>query len=499
MHRSFTYNASFISQQMTQQQKPASAGPADGLGSLPEAPSREPSVGYPELGSIATRQADKDRRSASPEAEAQEARSELREVEHKATRESCSLGAPVRQTVAVRFMQGRRGVQEDRHIVVNDIKTLVEPGAKLEVDSWGVSPASLVALFDGHRGVVCSDFCASNFASKLADLLTRKLPEQVAAKQLKGSQTPATSPSSGGSQNSGGGPEKAETIIPLSASSFTGPAPHGPVIDSCCCRPLRGLLPSLPDGLQRLMPSLYHRLFSAFKQTDKEFIDKFKVKANAGCTAVALLTLGRIGVVCWVGDSRAIAGVHETPQGPSAEATRGSPSADSGPARLVAVRLTEDHKPNRPEEKARIEKAGGHVVVVGGVPRVAPSDYQERTKRMKHEQCTMGGASQQPSTLLAVSRSFGDRDLKAEGLISCTPEAVLVPLTPSLRFILLACDGVWDALSDQEAVDIVSAHLHDADEATSKVVKAAFDKGSQDNLTAILVVFDAPETLPASH
>lgn len=54
-----------------------------------------------------------------------------------------------------------------------------------------------------------------------------------------------------------------------------------------------------------------------------------------------------------------------------------------------------------------------------------------------------------PKCCYAVSRSFGDRDLKAEGLISCTPEVVLVPLTPSLRFILLACDGVWDALSDQ--------------------------------------------------
>lgn len=126
---------------MTQQQK-GSAEPTDGLESLPKAPSEERSVGYPEPRSISTRQADKDRRSASPEAEAQKARSELREVEHKASQESCSLGAPVRQTVAVRFMQGRRGVQEDRHIVVNDIRTLVQPGAKLEIDSLGVSPGS---------------------------------------------------------------------------------------------------------------------------------------------------------------------------------------------------------------------------------------------------------------------------------------------------------------------------------------------------------------------
>lgn len=98
----------------------------------------------------------------------------------------------------------------------------------------------------------------------------------------------------------------------------------------------------------------------------------------------------------------------------------------------------------------------------------------------------------------AVSRSFGDRDLKTEGLISVTPEVVLVPLSPELRFVVLACDGVWDALSDQEVVDIISAHLHDPDEATSKVVKAAFDKGSQDNLTAMLVVFHTAEMATAT-
>lgn len=123
------------------------------------------------------------------------------------------------------------------------------------------------------------------------------------------------------------------------------------------------------------MPSLYHRIFSTFKQTDKEFISKYKVKATAGCTAVALLTLGRLGVVCWVGDSRAVAGVQKAPMTDASDSPSGL-APEEGTRGLVAVRITEDHKPNRPDEKARIEKAGGHVVVVGGVARVAPSDYE---------------------------------------------------------------------------------------------------------------------------
>lgn len=408
-----------------------------------------------------------------------------------------SLDFSLRQKVAVRFMQGRRGVQEDRHVIVPDMKSLAESEAQKEIESWETSPAALVGLFDGHRGVICSEFCSTTLSAKLVDLLSRKLPEQIAGKQGRGPPCNGASQGSPVAQSDQTAASDAlkepSPVIPLSALSFTSPAPQCPPLDACCSEDLKVLLPRLPAGLQNLMPSLYHRIFSAFRQTDKEFIAKYKVKATAGCTAVALLTLGRLGVVCWVGDSRAVAGVRRPPS-----VTAGCPGEPEGAVvrngaeELVAVRLTDDHKPNRQDEKARIEKAGGHVVIVGGVARVAPSDYQERTKRMKHEQCTMGGATQQPSTLMAVSRSFGDRDLKSEGLISATPEVVLVPLTRDVRFIVLACDGVWDALSDQEVVDIISAHLSDADEATSKVVKAAFDKGSQDNLTAIVVVFDSP-------
>ncbi|KAL8425151.1 hypothetical protein Efla_006112 [Eimeria flavescens] len=302
-----------------------------------------------------------------------------------------SLGAPLKQRVAVRFMQGRRGVQEDRHFVASDLKKLAESAAQREgMDSWGVSPTALVALFDGHRGVLCSDFCSSAFPAKLKELLCRKLPDQIAAKQGAGragdspadgrqeeQQQPARRDSTGSEVAEDGGPPPLP--IPLSQTSFTSPAPKEPLLEACCCPAVRALLPALPPGLQQLMPSLFHRLFSTFKQTDKEFLAKYKVKATAGCTAVALLTLGRLGVVCWVGDSRAVAGVQRPPR----QRSPASPGGQSQPAdgkegaeQLVAVRLTEDHKPNRADEKARIEKAGGHVVVVGGVARVAPSDYQ---------------------------------------------------------------------------------------------------------------------------
>ncbi|EEY65747.1 uncharacterized protein PITG_03271 [Phytophthora infestans T30-4] len=81
------------------------------------------------------------------------------------------------------------------------------------------------------------------------------------------------------------------------------------------------------------------------------------------------------------------------------------------------VALTSDHKPDRPDEQQRIEKAGGF-----------------------------------KSTYLAVSRAFGDRSLKTPtSLVSCEPEVKRVTVQDDDLFLVLACDGVWDVLSEQEA------------------------------------------------
>ncbi|PHJ15088.1 protein phosphatase 2c domain-containing protein, partial [Cystoisospora suis] len=88
------------------------------------------------------------------------------------------------------------------------------------------------------------------------------------------------------------------------------------------------------------------------------------------------------------------------------------------------------------------------------------------------------------------SRGFGDKELKEEGLVVCTPDIVALHLTEDIRFMLIACDGVWDVLSDQEVVEIVARHVDDPQEAASRVIKTAFERGSQDNLTAIAVMFD---------
>jgi len=100
---------------------------------------------------------------------------------------------------------------------------------------------------------------------------------------------------------------------------------------------------------------------------------------------------------------------------------------------------------------------------------------------------------------IAVSRSIGDMmyknpeitQNKQSGLIA-DPEINQVFLTDDDNFLILACDGLFDVITEQEAVDFVYEHMKTTDdlEAIAKrLVEAAMIKGSLDNITALLVAF----------
>lgn len=159
-------------------------------------------------------------------------------------------------------------------------------------------------------------------------------------------------------------------------------------------------------------------------------------------------------------------------------------TANVGDCRAVMCRggrgvpLTSDHKPNRPDERKRIQKAGGFVGKVAGISRV-------------YSAAGAGLAMQQEvSTYLAVSRAFGDSPLKTPTpLISCEPEVKQCQVENDDLFLVLTCDGVWDVLSEQDVVEIALPHFEDAKAAANAIVKAAYKKGSADNLTATVIQF----------
>ncbi|XP_059662304.1 probable protein phosphatase 2C 6 [Cornus florida] len=167
---------------------------------------------------------------------------------------------------------------------------------------------------------------------------------------------------------------------------------------------------------------LKQSILKAFKMMDKELrlhpaIDCF----CSGTTAVTLVKQAQDLIIGNVGDSRAIL------------ATRDKDNC------LTAVQLTIDLKPNLPREAARIKQCKGRIFALQDEPEVARVWLPN---------------SDSPG--LAMARAFGDFCLKDFGLIS-VPDVYYHRLTEKDEFVVLATDGVWDVLSNKEAVEIVAS------------------------------------------
>merc|ERR1719478_1999791 len=207
-------------------------------------------------------------------------------------------------------------------------------------------------------------------------------------------------------------------------------------------------------------------LKEAFLQTDKEILSTAERKKfeQVGSTAVTALLHGnpKLGtalrlVVANLGDSRGIL-------------------CRAG----QAVAVSEDHKPSRLDEKKRIEQAGGLVLQVRGTWRVAASTNPNSSTK----------ASRREYQGLAMTRTFGDLYFKRPILLSVAePEIQIIPLTDKDLFMVLATDGILDVLSNQEVVDLAMKHWEDPDEAAKNIVRTAYKKGSEDNLTVLVVQF----------
>lgn len=158
-----------------------------------------------------------------------------------------------------------------------------------------------------------------------------------------------------------------------------------------------------------------------------------------------------------------------------------------GAPQLVAVPLSEDHKPNRPDEKKRIEAKGGVVDFEGAWRCFIPGQA-----RFGGQQILRWG--------LAVSRGLGDLLLKEPekfgcpgvepgGLIIAEPEIHIMDLEPSYdRFLMLASDGVWDVISNEDAVSICAAET-DAQRAAQTLLRRTYAANSDDNITALVLTW----------
>ncbi|PON95982.1 Protein phosphatase 2C [Trema orientale] len=158
--------------------------------------------------------------------------------------------------------------------------------------------------------------------------------------------------------------------------------------------------------------------------------------------------------------------------------------ANCGDSRAVlcrgkeAITLSVDHKPNREDEYARIEAAGGKVIQWNG---------------------------HRVFGVLAMSRSIGDRYLKP--WIIPEPEVMFLPRAKDDDCLILASDGLWDVMTNEEVCDLARRRIllwHKkngitlpsergegidpaAQAAAEFLSNRALQKGSKDNITVIVV------------
>jgi serine/threonine protein phosphatase PrpC len=135
-----------------------------------------------------------------------------------------------------------------------------------------------------------------------------------------------------------------------------------------------------------------------------------------------------------------------------------------------AMPLSKDHKPNWPEEFCRISALGGKIVFDG---------YDWRIKD------------------LSVSRAFGDTE--ANPYVTHRPDLFRYKLDKADKFLVLACDGAWDVLSNSDIVNFILMNCYSSDLKTrinqniniaKKLAEHAIKHGSTDNVSVIIVFFD---------
>lgn len=326
-------------------------------------------------------------------------------------------------------MQGWRKNMEDAHIA--------NPGLTNTADGSNVG---LYAVFDGHGGAEVAKFCAkylpdvlpkdgefargdygralANSFHKLDNML-RSPYHQKELQVLLGEASSAELAAMGEASKAPCRTNPEHTSQARSAASKVSIG-EDEDINSLAAAAMGG--GDSQEQLQKLM--LMKRLYSGGRVTagggaegDRRMCELPNHPVTAGCTAVVVLQVGSTLITANCGDSRGVL-------------CRGG----------QAVPLSFDHKPNDDVERERIVAAGGFITENGGHFRINGN--------------------------LNLSRSIGDlkykqsHDLPASAqMITAEPDITMKTLQPDDEFMILACDGVWDIMSNEEAVQFVREKL----------------------------------------
>eukprot|EP00299_Pterocystis_sp_00344_P006866 c1929_g1_i1.p1 GENE.c1929_g1_i1~~c1929_g1_i1.p1 ORF type:complete len:564 (-),score=90.38 c1929_g1_i1:46-1737(-) len=221
-------------------------------------------------------------------------------------------------------------------------------------------------------------------------------------------------------------------------------------------------------------------LAEIFADCDRKFLDiAERDSVEAGTTALVCLVFPNRVVVANAGDCRAVL-------------------CRDG----VAMDLSQEHKPDRDDERRRVESAGGWITIEQELELGNLKDMRLRDAQVRDlvEQSVGYVTVSRVNGELGVSRGLGDFRFKGSAaaehfnktftsdLVISTPEICEVALDSGDEFVLLASDGLWDVFSSQEAVELVRkccAMGLSPQEICTEVVHSALERGSLDNTSVV--------------
>ncbi|KNC53973.1 leucine-rich repeat protein [Thecamonas trahens ATCC 50062] len=229
------------------------------------------------------------------------------------------------------------------------------------------------------------------------------------------------------------------------------------------------------EAVATLLSDALRKTESSLKSAIKARLRKMPRLKFVGSTGVMALAVAKKLYIANIGDSRAVLWVPALPSGavlgstgPVAQVHKHQPPPDYPWTHLEASsgfikRLSHDHKPESADERTRIRSQGGYV----------------------GDECRV-------NDIVAVSRAIGDFYVKP--YVSLCPDITgpfeLDGLSGSV--LVLACDGVWDVLSDGQAMTTILAELaapgpDPCARAASRVRDLAYQLGSGDNISVMVI------------
>ena len=222
------------------------------------------------------------------------------------------------------------------------------------------------------------------------------------------------------------------------------------------------------DIYQKLKYNEYEIINQIFLETDNQ-LERVNFDATeSGCTCVLVIHIGSHIICANTGDSRAILVLDSMGQNNIND--------------FYEVPLSYDYKPEMPEEKQRIELCGGVVEQLKNKNGEGVGPYRVWVKE--------GGY---PG--LAMSRSIGDLIGKKLGVIP-NPGILEYDLNESVKFIVVASDGIWEFISNEIVRNIGKQFYKDKNPKgfCQEIVKDAYKLWKEngitvDDITAIAAFF----------